>query len=221
MQHYHNTFNTLRQGKIQLITTHTGKTVTFMDLTITINANNKVDVKIYQKPQNSYLYLPPSSFHQRHIFENTIIAELKRYKLKCTNASDYEDIKIEFYNRLLTRGYNTNYLNTVFDKSTTITREHIILNLISKRYKTKEYNNDKPLIFVTTNTPLTRHLQFHKILEPTPELQSNSLCQLLFTKHKGSYQPITAHTRTKNLKDQLTQSTYNHELKTLTNKQQY
>ena len=221
MQHYHNTFNTLRQGKIQLIITHTGKTVTFMDLTITINANNKVDVKIYQKPQNSYLYLPPSSFHQRHIFENTIIAELKRYKLKCTNASDYEDIKIEFYNRLLTRGYNTNYLNTVFDKSTTITREHIILNLISKRYKTKEYNNDKPLVFVTTNTPLTRHLQFHKILEPTPELQSNSLCQLLFTKHKGSYQPITAHRRTKNLKDQLTQSTYNHELKTLTNKQQY
>ena len=96
-----------------------------------------------------------------------------------------------------------------------------ILNLISKRYKTKEYNNDKPLVFVTTNTPLTRHLQFHKILEPTPELQSNSLCQLLFTKHKGSYQPITAHRRTKNLKDQLTQSTYNHELKTLPNKQQY
>ena len=47
-----------------------------------------------------------------------------------------------------------------------------ILNLISKRYKTKEYNNDKPLIFVTTNAPLTRHLQFDKILEPSPELQS-------------------------------------------------
>ena len=124
--------------------------------------------------------------------------QLSKYRLcyvymVCNN----EDIKIEFYNRLLTRGYNTNYLNTVFDKSTTITREHIILNLISKRYKTKEYNNDKPLVFVTTNTPLTRHLQFHKILEPTPELQSNSLCQLLFTKHKGSYQPITAHRRTK------------------------
>jgi len=41
MQHHHNTFNTLRQGKIQLKTTHTGKTVTFMDLNITINSNYK------------------------------------------------------------------------------------------------------------------------------------------------------------------------------------
>jgi len=82
-----------------------------------------------------------------------------------------EDVKIEFYNQLHVdvriefynpRGYNTKYLNTVFDKSTTITREHIILNLISKRYSTKDYNNDKPLIFVTTNTPLTRHFNSTK-----------------------------------------------------------
>jgi hypothetical protein len=89
MQHYHNIFNPLRQGNIQLITTHSN----IHGPHYHYKCHNKVDVKIYQKPQNSYLYLTPSSFHQRHIFENTIIAESKRYKLKCTNASDYEDIK--------------------------------------------------------------------------------------------------------------------------------
>ena len=80
----------------------------------------------------------------------------------------------------------------------------------------KQQTNNKPMIFVTTNTPLTKHLDFNKMLQPTEQLQSNPLCQLLFTKHKGSYRPITAHKRTKNLREYLTKSTYTHELQTLT-----
>ena len=215
MDHFHNNFNTLRQGNIKLITTHTGKYVTFMDLSISIN-NNNIEVKIYQKPQNSYLYLPPSSFHQRHVFHNTIIAELKRYKLKCTHIADYEAIQTEFYHRLIARGYNTNDVNKIFNQCASITREHLIHDLITRRNNIKQHDINTPMIFVTTNTPLTRHLQFSKILQPTEELQSSPLCQLLFTRHKGSYRPITAHKRTKNLKECLTKSTYTHELHTLT-----
>ena len=76
-----------------------------MDLNISIN-NNNVEIKIY-------LYLPPSSFHQKHVFHNTIMAELNRYKLKCTNAADYETIQTEFYHRLIARGYSTNNVNKI------------------------------------------------------------------------------------------------------------
>jgi len=215
MENFHNIFNTLRQGNIKLITTHTGICVTFMDLNISIN-NNNIEVKIYQKPQNSYLYLPPSSFHQKHVFHNTIIAELKRYKLKCTHSVDYEDIKTDFYHRLIARGYDSIYINKIFNQCTSITREQLISDLQSKMNNNKQQTNNKPMIFVTTNTPLTKHLDFNKMLQPTEQLQSNPLCQLLFTKHKGSYRPITAHKRTKNLREYLTKSTYTHELQTLT-----
>ena len=214
MDYFHSKFNALRHDNIKLITTHTGKCVTFMDLNISIN-NNNVEIKIYQKPQNSYLYLPPSSFHQKHVFHNTIMAELNRYKLKCTNAYDYETIQSEFYHRLIARGYSTNNVNKIFNHCASITRENLIRDLISKRNKTKQYNINTPMIFVTANTPLTKHLQFSKILQPTEELQSNPLCQLLFTRHKGFHRPITAYKRTKNLRECLTKSAYTYELQTL------
>ena len=214
MDFFHNQFNTLRHNNIKLITTYTGKCVTFMDLNISIN-NNNVEVKVYQKPQNSYLYLPPSSFHQKHVFHNTIRAELNRYKLKCTHAADYETIKTEFYHRLIARGYSTNNINKIFTQCASITRENLICELVSKRNNTKQHNTNTPMIFVTTNTPLTRNLQFSKILQPTEELQSNPLCQLLFTRQKGSHRPITAYKRTKNLRECLTKSAYTYELQTL------
>jgi len=105
-------FNDMRPGRIELVTTHIGKSVTFIDLDIIIsNEANKNYTKIYQKPKNAYLYLPPSSFHLKHIFQNTITAELRRYKLKCSLDEDYCIIKIEFYNRLHTRGYKKDYLD--------------------------------------------------------------------------------------------------------------
>ena len=129
---FHNTFNNIRPGKIQLLPTNTGRSAVFMDLHITLNIDNRLSIKIYQKPQNSYLYLPPSSFHQRHVFNNTIIAELNRYKLKCTYAYDYEEIKQSFYTRLIARGYKTEYLQTIFQQVNNITRKDLIHKFILK-----------------------------------------------------------------------------------------
>ena len=125
------TFNQMRPGRIELITTHIGKSVTFMDLDIIISdERNKIYTKIFQKPKNAYLYLPPSSFHQKHIFKNTITAELRRYKLKCFLNEDYCNIKNEFYNRLLARGYGKNYLDPIFLKEESVKRSTLINNLM-------------------------------------------------------------------------------------------
>jgi len=209
---FHNTFNNLRPGKIQLLPTHTGRSSIFMDLNITLNKENKLEIKIYQKPQNSYLYLPPSSFHQKHVFENTIIAELKRYKLKCTYAYDFEEMKTNFYTRLISRGYKNEYLDTIFKRVTNLTRAELLCNLISKQNTTNTNSTSTPVVFVATNTPLTAHLNLSNIIRPTEELDCSPLCPYLFTRHKGSHKPIIAYKRTSNMREMLTKSAYNYPL---------
>ena len=136
-----------------------------------------MSIKIYQKPQNSYLYLPPSSFHQRHVFNNTIIAELNRYKLKCTYAYDYEEIKQSFYTRLIARGYKTEYLQTIFQQVNNITRKDLIHKFILKHNIKNTKTTSTPVVFVATNTSLTRYLNLSNITKGT---NSSPLCPLLF-----------------------------------------
>lgn len=212
------TFNELRPNRIELITTHIGTSVTFMDLDIFIKRDsNKIFTKIYQKPQNAYLYLPPSSFHQKHIFKNTITAELRRYKLKCTIDEDYCNIKNELYNRLLTRGYEKEYLDPIFLKEQEIKRNTLVFNLIHKS-RTQQIRTkiNTPVIFSITNTPLVSRLKISNLLQLTEELESDPIHQLIFPTYKGRNKPIVTYRRAKNMRDLLTRSAYLHPLNTWT-----
>jgi hypothetical protein len=76
----------------------------------------KFDTKIYQKPQNKYLYLTPNSFHPKAIFPAFIVSELNRYRLCCNSEDDFQKVKNEFFDRLIARGYETSMLNGLFTK---------------------------------------------------------------------------------------------------------
>ena len=208
------TFNQMRPGRIELITTHIGKSVTFMDLDIIISsATNKIYTRIYQKPKNAYLYLPPSSFHQKHIFTNTITAELRRYKLKCSLDEDYCNIKNEFYNRLLTRGYGKDYLDPIFLKEELVKRSTLINNLmLNSNNNNKTTGENMPVTFSITNTPLLRQFNFSKLLQLTEELESDPIHPLIFPTYKGRNKPIVTYKRAENMRDHLTRSAYLHPL---------
>ena len=208
------TFNQMRPGRIELITTHIGKSVTFMDLDIIISsATNKIYTRIYQKPKNAYLYLPPSSFHQKHIFTNTITAELRRYKLKCFLNEDYCNIKNEFYNRLLTRGYGKDYLDPIFLKEELVKRSTLINNLmLNSNNNNKTTGENMPVTFSITNTPLLRQFNFSKLLQLTEELESDPIHPLIFPTYKGRNKPIVTYKRAENMRDLLTRSAYLHPL---------
>ena len=179
------TFNQMRPGRIELITTHIGKSVTFMDLDIIISdETNKIYTKIFQKPKNTYLYLPPSSFHQKHIFKNTITAELRRYKLKCFLNEDYCNIKNEFYNRLLARGYGKNYLDPIFLKEESVKRSTLINNLMLNSTNKKTTGENMPVTFSITNTPLLRQFNINNLLQLTEELESDPIHPLIFPTYK-------------------------------------
>ncbi len=106
-----------RHPNIQLDAVTHGQSGIFLDLEIYLDnaTNGKCQYKLYQKPMNKYLYLPPTSSHDNHIIKNFIVNELKRYLLYNTKEQDYQHQRNLFYHRLQQRGYSNNYLDSVFN----------------------------------------------------------------------------------------------------------
>ena len=94
---------------------HSTKDVVFLDQQISINKHGSgLDIKLYQKPSNKYLYLPPSSAHKGHILKNFIRNELIRYRLYNTLPEDFHRCRSEFFIRLRKRGYSPKLLASAF-----------------------------------------------------------------------------------------------------------
>ena len=110
----------------------------FLDLTISISPEGIVSTKTYQKPMNLYLYLLPSSAHQKNTMKGVIFGELKRYHWQCTNIQDYVAVARLFFQRLLDRGWEFNLLKKWFDDA---------------NYKVCNPPHLPPAISETTNSP--------------------------------------------------------------------
>lgn len=83
-----------------------GKSVDFLDLTITILPDGTVKMSTYQKPMNLYLYLMPTSAHPPWIFKGMIYSMLTRYWQQNTLASDYRKMAKLLFERLLARSHS-------------------------------------------------------------------------------------------------------------------
>jgi hypothetical protein len=60
-------------GRLKWICNERVTSVTFLDLTITIDATSKtIYTKTYQKPKNLHLYIPAASAHPEACFQGTV-----------------------------------------------------------------------------------------------------------------------------------------------------
>lgn len=154
---------------------------------------NLLDVRIYQKVQNRYLYLAPNSFHRRDIFKSTIISELNRYRLCCSNDVEFFSIKCLFFQRLVARGYNPDYLISLFPFHST--RSQLLQNISlrfsidSKKQSTTSSSLSLP-IFKSLNTYETTQLSISKLISIPLNLQ-NAINDDDFMKQLFSQSPIT------------------------------
>jgi hypothetical protein len=215
----HDIFNTI-EPSIQLKITHQGKHVEFMDLQISILTTGMntlyLNTSIYQKPANNYQYIPPTSYHSISILRNTIIQEFKRYRLKCSNDIDYNNIKTLFIQRLKARGYTEEFINKLV--TTTPDRNTLLDNIINPTIKPNK--NTNPLIFITTNTPRQKKINIKNILKVPPHISDSPIGQKIFTKRKNNCDPIICHKKTKTIRQLLVRSLYDYELQTQPQQQQ-
>jgi hypothetical protein len=85
------------------------KSLPFLDVEISKGILFKrcglLDICLYQKPMNAYLFIPVFSNHSPHMFRSIIVSELRRFTLCCTDVSELERVRGLYAARLAARGY--------------------------------------------------------------------------------------------------------------------
>jgi hypothetical protein len=96
--------NSMSYGKLTWIFTDLSTSVNFFDLTISI-LGNRIVTKIYEKPLNLYLYLPPQSTHPPGLARGMIIGGIGRIYRLTSEHSDRQAAIRAFYQHFRLRGY--------------------------------------------------------------------------------------------------------------------
>ena len=100
-------FNLLRDS-ITIDKFKFGNEVNFMDLYMykgnAFSSIGKLDISVFQKEENKYMYIPKSR-HQKHTIRNFILGELRRYERCSTQEFSFLKTKNKIFKRLCLRGY--------------------------------------------------------------------------------------------------------------------
>jgi hypothetical protein len=97
----------------------------YLDLTITINKNGRINTRLYEKPENLYLYLPANSAHPFSTIKGLIHGMVYRTIRLTSNTTDQSTDLQNLVRRLTARGYKKSFLVDIINKTyTSINKEH-------------------------------------------------------------------------------------------------
>ena len=91
--------------------------VDFLDLTISINKENRIHTTLYEKDLNLHLYLPPHSAHPPGVLLGLIHGNVRRIYKLCSDPTDRETRTKEMFQHLLARGYKAPHIRPIFNKA--------------------------------------------------------------------------------------------------------
>jgi hypothetical protein len=126
----------------------------FLDLRISITPLRQIHYKTYQKEQNLYLYIPPTSAHPKNMLFGLVYGRLRAYRLQNTSDADYIKMAVLLARRLCARGYSLTMLMPAFQKAS---------NRLTKsdpRHRLLPQNEPNPDDTKSQN-PLIFHLKHH------------------------------------------------------------
>ena len=155
----------------------------FLDLHLSIVGGHLIS-NLYQKPINRYLYIPMTSAHPVSVFKNLVIAELKRYRLNCSQDEDYIAASNQLYLHLFRRGYSHEFLTPLFN---TIHIRQVLLDRarVNRMNRAITHAEDQPIIIFTVKPPNKRiRLPWQRILEFSDELKAQPLFQQVILPRK-------------------------------------
>lgn len=121
--------------------------LTFLDLDITLE-NHKFSTRMYYKPRNLYLYLPPRLCHPPGVIKGMIFGQIKIIYDLTTKREDILTSILHFYDALRNRGHSSNsvrpYIKNACEKYS-CPQKNVIQNLEEKRmYLHLRYNPNNP-----------------------------------------------------------------------------
>lgn len=79
--------------------------ISFLDVNVSLNGNNKIATNIYKKPMSKNMYLSYYSNHPKHLLQALPYSQAIRIKRICSNEEDCNREIGDMFNRFLVRGY--------------------------------------------------------------------------------------------------------------------
>ena len=86
----------------------------------------RLEVRVFQKVRNAYLYLPYRSGHAVKVAVSFIGGELARYVKRCSKKRHFVQVKMLFWARLLSRGYPASLLRKSFARVSFSRRQELL-----------------------------------------------------------------------------------------------
>ena len=184
---------------IHLSSKTSGREANFLDLTIykgqRFEDSRIFDIKLFQKPINNYVYLPPFSFHSKNTFRGLVLGELRRYRINCSDDALFLISKDLLFKRLCMRGYAPTSLAPLF--SVEFDRAALIEGItLSSGLKANSLCN---VVFTSSRTPRTLSLDLRRCLEYPEYLQADMHFSHIFS----GASPLISFRRTKNLSESI------------------
>ena len=207
---------------IQLTSTISSDEGTFLDVTAykgpRFASLQVLDTRLFQKPQNRYLYLPPFSFHHPAVFRSFVNNEIRRYRLLCSSDDTFMAALSAFHSRLLARGYSAPFLTPLF--ASLPSRPSLLAALPTSvpplpgpphtdaptptSPAPLRPSSAHPLLFALPFSTRSRQLRLSPCLLPPLAVQASPIGLQLFA---GTHPKLCFH-RAQNLGDLLTSSRY-------------
>ena len=167
-------------------TTNSGKKVDFLDVTVSINQEGKLETDVYSK--NSHSYLSPNSCHNPSVFKGIARGMGRRLRMICSDDNVLKRRILEYTQYLVESGWKRRVAKKEIELGASINRKNAI-----KRVDKNNNKGDK-VVLITTYDP--RIPNKSKIIRDNLDiLHSNPLNKTIFPKNKL----IAADRRRKNL----------------------
>jgi hypothetical protein len=154
------------------------------------NISGLLSFRLYQKPQNKYLYLSPQSHHAPHVFKAWITSEINRYCILNSRYSDFMNICGLFKQRLLDRGYKEPFINQQFAKGSSRTvllkrlREHFSSKIGTPQQQPSASVTLTPIVFKTKFNAIIKYLKINDCLQFPTYLSQHQTFSSIFAQHQ-------------------------------------
>lgn len=171
-------------------------TVNYLDVTVYVNDDHKLQTTLYTKPTDAHLYLHYSSHHPPHQKNSIPYSQLLRVRLICSTIKEFDSHGLTMLSHFASRGYPKKLLWQHYDQVRATPRNTLL--------HPPQHGDNQPIIPLIINYQSQHHKSITEILRTNQSILDHSMNNDNFLRNKI----LIAYRKNPNLRNLLTNSPF-------------
>lgn len=190
--------NIFKQDYLKFTIDHSFESITFLDVTVALNMQNKIATSLYSKPMAKNVFLHYESNHPKSLIESLPFSQGLRIKKICSEERDVENELVKLLSKFKKRGYPDILLENIKHKINVIPRKVIIT---PKTYLVRQHlmKNNPTILCKYDTIPFCNTAQNNKIYLVLPYYKNMYGISNLLTDYIKQEKERSTHTNYKNI----------------------